>query len=249
MSTAAVSGSSIYQELQAYFQQRSTDVSQLGQDLTSGNLADAQQDYATLQSLGQGGPFANGDVFAPNKQREQDFTAIGQALQNGNLSAAQQAFAQLESTFKNGGGSGSDSAASAASTSASTAASTAASGTSSSQSIYGQLQELRQERKADIAQLGQDLASGNTANALQDYNTLVSLGQSGPFKSGDAFGNSTREQDFTAIGQALQSGDVTSAQQAFAQLEATYQKTPPPTFQGGPVRQAPTSASILNTTA
>lgn len=248
MSTAAVSGSSIYQELQAYFQQRGSEVSQLGQDLTSGNLADAQQDYATLQSLGQGGPFANGDVFAPNKQREQDFTAIGQALQNGNLSAAQQAFAQLESTFKNGGGSGSDSAASVASA-ASTSASTAASGTSSSQSIYGQLQEFRQERKADIAQLGQDLASGNTANALQDYNTLVSLGQSGPFKSGDAFGNSTREQDFTAIGQALQSGDVTSAQQAFAQLEATYQKTPPPTFQGGPVRQAPTSASILNTTA
>lgn len=124
MSTAAVSGSSIYQELQAYFQQRSTDVSQLGQDLTSGNLADAQQDYATLQSLGQGGPFANGDVFAPNKQREQDFTAIGQALQNGNLSAAQQAFAQLESTFKNGGGSGSDSAASVASAT-STSASTA----------------------------------------------------------------------------------------------------------------------------
>lgn len=247
MSTAAVSGSSIYQELQAYFQQRGSEVSQLGQDLTSGNLADAQQDYATLQSLGQGGPFANGDVFAPNKQREQDFTAIGQALQNGNLSAAQQAFAQLESTFKNGGGSGSDSAASVASTSASTAAS----GTSSSQSIYGQLQEFRQERKADIAQLGQDLASGNTANALQDYNTLVSLGQSGPFKSGDAFGNSTREQDFTAIGQALQSGDVTSAQQAFAQLEATFQKTQssPPTYQGGPVRQAPTNAGILNTTA
>ncbi len=85
MSTTAVSSSSIYQELQAYFQQRSGEVAQLGQDLTSGNLTNAQQDFATLQSLGQGGPFANGDVFSPSNQREQDFTAIGQALQSGNL--------------------------------------------------------------------------------------------------------------------------------------------------------------------
>ena len=93
MSTAAVSSGSIYQELQSYFQQRNTDVSQLGQDLTSGNLANAQQDFATLTGLGQGGPFANGDAFGAGSAREQDFTAIGQALQSGNLSAAQQAFA------------------------------------------------------------------------------------------------------------------------------------------------------------
>ena len=60
-------------------------------------------------------------------------------------------------------------------------------------------------------------------NAQQDYNALQTLGQSGPSKSGAAFGNSQREQDLNAIGKALQSNDLAGAQQAFAQLESTYQ--------------------------
>jgi hypothetical protein len=238
MSTAAVSSGSIYQELQSYFQQRNTDVSQLGQDLTSGNLANAQQDFATLTGLGQGGPFANGDAFGAGRAREQDFTAIGQALQSGNLSAAQQAFAELQSSFKNGGG-GNDSIASAVSAADSTAAQTAAS-TSSIQSLYGQLKSFYQQRNADVSQLGQDLTSGNTASAVQDLATLQALGQSGPFKSGNPFDNKQRESDFAAIGQALQSGDLAGAQQAFATLEATFQKQqiPPSTHQS----QASTSA-------
>jgi hypothetical protein len=250
MSTAAVSSGSIYQELQSYFQQRNTDVSQLGQDLTSGNLANSQQDFATLTGLGQGGPFANGDPFGAGSAREQDFTAIGQALQSGNLSAAQQAFAELQSSFKNGGG-GNDSIASAvsAAATASTAAQTAAS-TSSIQSLYGQLKSFYQQRNADVSQLGQDLTSGNTASAVQDLATLQSLGQSGPFKSGNPFDNKQRESDFAAIGQALQSGDLAGAQQAFATLEATFQKqqTPPSTHES----QASSSAgqsSGLDTTA
>src|ERR1039458_3409787 len=98
MSIAAVSSSSIYQELQSFSQQRAADVQQLGKDLTAGNLANAQQDYTTLQTLGQSGPSKNGDTFS-NSQREQDLNAIGQALQAGDLAGAQQAFAQLESTY------------------------------------------------------------------------------------------------------------------------------------------------------
>jgi len=202
MSTSAVSSSSIYQELQTYFQQRQSDLQQLGQDLTSGNLANAQQDYAALQSLGQSGPFTSGDVFA-STGREQDFTAVGQALQSGNLSAAQQAFSQLESTFQS-------------------QSSGSTSGTSPANSIYDQLQTYRQDRQADLQQLSKDLAAGNLTAAQQDYQTLVALGQNGPSKNGNVFGNSQREQDFSAIGQALQSGDLTGAQQALAQLEATF---------------------------
>ena len=99
MSITAVSSSSIYQELQTYFQQRRTDVRQLGRDLASGTLADAQQDFKALQTLGQSGPNQNGDVFR-NSQREQDLNAIGQALQSGDLAGAQQAFAQLEATYQ-----------------------------------------------------------------------------------------------------------------------------------------------------
>jgi hypothetical protein len=98
MSTAAVSSSSIFQELQSFFQRRGSDLQQLGQALQSGDLAGAQQEFSAIQSLAQSGPFASGDAFKSN-QRQQDLTAIGQALQSGNLAAAQQAFAQLQSTF------------------------------------------------------------------------------------------------------------------------------------------------------
>ena len=99
MSTAAVSTSSIYQELQSYFKQRGSDLQQLGHALQSGDLAGAQQEYNTIQNLGQSGPFASGNAFKAYR-REQDFTAIGQALQSGDLGGAQQAFAELESTFR-----------------------------------------------------------------------------------------------------------------------------------------------------
>jgi hypothetical protein len=98
MSIAAVSPTSIYQELQTYFQARNSDLKQLGQALQSGDLAGAQQEFSAIQNLGQGGPFANGNEFQ-SKQRQQDFNAIGQALQAGDLAGAQQAFAQLKSTI------------------------------------------------------------------------------------------------------------------------------------------------------
>ena len=99
MSTAAVSTSSIYQELQAYFQQRGSDLQQLGKALQSGDLAGAQEEFSAIQNLGQSGPFASGNAFKVS-QREQDFAAIGQALQAGDLAGAQHAFAQLKSTFQ-----------------------------------------------------------------------------------------------------------------------------------------------------
>jgi hypothetical protein len=214
MSIAAVSSSSIYQELQSYSQQRAADVQKLGKDLAAGNLHKAKQDYKALQTLGQSGPSANGDVFG-GSQREQDLAAVGKALRAGNLSDAQKAFAQLQSTYYHSTlpGSGSTSGSS-----------------SSAASIYQQLQEYRQQRSADVQQLGQDLTAGNIANAQQDYNALQALGQSGPSRNGDTFSNSQREQDLNAIGQALQAGDLAEAQQAFAQLESTYVKhqTSPP---------------------
>ncbi len=207
MSTAAVSSSSIYQELQSFIQQRGADVQQLGKDLAAGNLANAQQDYTTLQSLGQSGPSANSNVFG-GSQREQALNAIGQALQANDLAGAQQAFAQLQSIYHPN----SNSAPASTSTSSSSAS-----------SIYQQLQAYSQQRSADVQQLGQDLTAGNLANAQQDFNALQTLGQSGPSKSGATFGNSQREQDLNAVGQALQSNDLAGAQQAFAQLETTYQ--------------------------
>jgi len=86
--------SSIYEQLQAYHQQRQADVTQLGQDLKAGDVNAAQQEFAALTALGQTGPNKNGQTFV-RVDRNQDFQAIGQALESGDLAGAQSAFATL----------------------------------------------------------------------------------------------------------------------------------------------------------
>jgi outer membrane protein assembly factor BamD (BamD/ComL family) len=69
------------------FQQLKTEFQQLGQDLQSGNLPQAQQDYATLsQNLPNTGSAGASPVL-------QALTQLGQDLQAGNLQAAQQDYA------------------------------------------------------------------------------------------------------------------------------------------------------------
>jgi hypothetical protein len=99
MVTTGVSSTSTSQpDLTTYFKTRQADLKQLGQDLKSGDMTDAEQEYQTIVTLGQSGPFANGKEFAVS-QRQQDFDAIGQALQNNNLSGATTAFTSLENSF------------------------------------------------------------------------------------------------------------------------------------------------------
>jgi hypothetical protein len=100
MSTAAVSSNLVNFQSPGYFHQRRADLSQLSQDLKSGDLAAAQQDFNSIQTLAQGGPFASsGNAFAVSA-RQTDFASIGTALQAGDTAGAQQALTQLESTFQ-----------------------------------------------------------------------------------------------------------------------------------------------------
>jgi hypothetical protein len=103
----------------------------------------------------------------------------------------------------------------------------------SSGSLYQQLQSYFQGRNSDVQQLGQALQSGNLSAAQTAYNNITSLGQTGPFASGNAFRGPQREQDFDAIGQALQNGDLAGAQSAFAALKATARGTTTPPNSGG----------------
>ena len=102
MSTSAVNSASINQQLQQYFQTRQSDLRQLGQALSSGNLTAAQNQFNNITALGESGPFAGGNAFKITG-RQSDFTALGQALQSGDLAGAQQAFGALASTFKHRG--------------------------------------------------------------------------------------------------------------------------------------------------
>ncbi len=99
MPTPPVSGSSVHQPLQTYFQARNADLQKLGQALQSGDLAAAQQEFQAIQNLGQSSPFA-GETPFKNSAREQAFDAIGKTLQSGDLAGAQRAFAQLKSSFQ-----------------------------------------------------------------------------------------------------------------------------------------------------
>ena len=214
MSTTAISSSSIFQELQSFYQNRQSDLKQLGNALQSGDLSGAQQAFSALSALGQSGPFSNSEPFSKSS-RAQAFDTLGQALQSGDLAGAQAAFAAL--TAKQ------------SSSQSTPAAVVNLSGAQNiepltSESIYQQLHDYRQQRKADLAQLGQDLQSGNLTAAQQDVSALTALGQSGPNKNGQVFQRADRAQDFQAIGQALQSGDLAGAQAAYANLAATFGK-------------------------
>jgi outer membrane protein assembly factor BamD (BamD/ComL family) len=80
------------------FQQIKTEFEQLGQALQSGNLTQAQSDFATLsqnisaanQSSGATTPATN------NSPAAQAFAQLGQDLQSGNLQGAQQDFANFQ---------------------------------------------------------------------------------------------------------------------------------------------------------
>jgi outer membrane protein assembly factor BamD (BamD/ComL family) len=78
------------QNTQSNFQAIKTEFEQLGQDLQSGNLTQAQQDFGALS---QNFPSAAQSSTSPALQA---FTQLGQDLQSGNLSAAQKDYTTLQ---------------------------------------------------------------------------------------------------------------------------------------------------------
>lgn len=79
---------------QSNFQQIQNEFQQLGQDLQSGNLSQARQDFTTLQQdMPNSTSSANSNSTNPI---EQAFNSLSQDLQSGNLNAAQQDYASLQ---------------------------------------------------------------------------------------------------------------------------------------------------------
>jgi hypothetical protein len=86
---------------QGKFQQIQKEFQQLGQDLQTGNLTQAQQDFATLS---QNLPIAQSSTtaFTANNSNPiaQAFNALSQDLQTGNISAAQKDYATIQQDFQ-----------------------------------------------------------------------------------------------------------------------------------------------------
>jgi len=148
-------------------------------------------------------------------QVAQEFQQLGQDLQAGNLSAAQSDFATLQQLVSQAG----------------SAVSSASSSSSSSPSQSGN--PIAQA----FSQLATDLKSGNLTGAQQDFaqiqkdfqNLAAQNQASGDNGAGLPHHHHRGESNsisqlFEQLGQSLQSGDLTSAQSAFATLQQDLQQ-------------------------
>jgi hypothetical protein len=140
------------QSIQNQFQQFQQEFQQLGQDLQSGNLSAAQQDFATLQQLSP--QSSSTSSTQSNNPIAQAFNQLSEDLQSGNLSAAQQDYTQIQQDFQN-----------------------RASGQNQTGEVHhhhhhgggGESSQLSQL----FSELGQELQSSNLSAAQQTYNTLA----------------------------------------------------------------------------
>jgi outer membrane protein assembly factor BamD (BamD/ComL family) len=140
------------------------------------------------------------DVQSKMKQIQQEFQQLGQDLQSGNLSAAQADFATLQQLAPQNNS------------------------TSSAQSNNPIAQAFNQ--------LSQDLQAGNLSAAQQDYSTIQQdfQNQGAQMHShhhhggGGGSGTSAISQLFDQLGQALQSGNLSTAQQVFSSLQQEIQQ-------------------------
>ncbi len=141
-------------------------------------------------------------VFQNRMQKsKQEFQQLGTDLQSGNLSAAQADFATLQKMQPQPSQS-----------------SSAQSGTSVSQ---------------DMTQLSADLKAGNTTAAQQDFTQLQKDIQSQPptthhhhhhHSQSDSSTDSATSQLFSQLGTALQSGNLSAAQQAYSSMLQQFQQ-------------------------
>ena len=109
MAIAAILGSVLQtvvgRGVQSKLKEFQQELRQVGQDLQTGNLAQAQTDFATLQ---QNSPLGvpNTTTIAGNSASKisnpiaRQFYELGQELKAGNLAAAQQAYGALQQDFQ-----------------------------------------------------------------------------------------------------------------------------------------------------
>jgi outer membrane protein assembly factor BamD (BamD/ComL family) len=144
--------------------------------------------------------YENQSVQSNIQQFQQDFQQLGEDLQAGNLSAAQTDFTTLQSLSPQ-----------------SSSSSTSSTSSTSTSPIAQEFQ-----------QLSQALQSGNLSAAQQDYSQLQQDFQSQSaegqhHRHHHGGGSSEISQLFSQLGQDLQSGSLSAAQQVYASLQQTFQ--------------------------
>lgn len=152
---------SVAQGAQNKFQQIQSQFQKVGQDLQSGNLTQAQADFATLsQELPSAQQAGGSTTTGPISILAKAFQALGQDLKAGNLAASQ----------------------------------------------------------ADFATIQQDAQQQSSGQAQGHHHH---------HGGGSSQASNTLEQAFTSLGTALQSGNLSSAQQAYATFQSDVQQAFP----------------------
>ncbi len=112
----------------------------------------------------------------------------------------------------------------------------------------GGVQSQKQQLQQEIQQLGKDLSAGNLSGAQQDFSAIQQDIQSqggGHHHHAHAQDSSGAQQNpiaelFNELGQALQSGNLSAAQQAYTTLQQDFQAA----SNSGSSSSAPASAGV-----
>ena len=154
MSTSGISNSLYSSNIQSQMLQFQKEFAQLGKDLSSGDLSEAQSDYVTLQSSLPQASSSSASTSQSNNPMVQAFDQLSKDLQSGNLSAAKQDYSTIQQDFQ----------------------SQASKMHHHHHHKSGESQESQVSALLD--QLGQDLQSSNLSNAQSDFNSLLQFFQS-----------------------------------------------------------------------
>jgi outer membrane protein assembly factor BamD (BamD/ComL family) len=171
------------------------------------------------------GNASNQSVQNKFQEFQQDFQQLGTDLQAGNLSAAQQGFATLQQVNPQGNAN------------------------ASAQSNNPIAQEF--------SQLSQALQAGNLSAAQQDYSQIQQGLQShaayghhhGHHHAGGENGGNQISELFSELGQNLQSGNLSSAQQAYATLQQEFPQLDASSTGQSSAQSSQSSAGILSVIA
>ena len=163
--------------------------------------------------------FNNSSVQNKRQQFQQEFQQLGQDLQSGNLSAAQTDFTTLQQ-----------------------------SGPQANSSLSTQSNSPIAQ---DFKQLGQDLQSGNVSAAQQDYAKIQQDFQNQAagkhahhHHHGGGSGGNAVSQLLQQLGQDLQSGSLTAAQQAYNALQQDFQQFAQSSDSAQPSTSSSSSVSV-----
>jgi len=150
--------------------------------------------------------YSSQNVQSKMQEMRQEFQQLGTDLQSGNLSAAQSDFATLTQL--------------------------APSLTSTSSTTSSTASQTSNPIEQAFAQLARDLQSGNLQAAQQDYSTIQQAMQSAMAVHGHHHhhhSESSQQENpisqlFNQLGQDLQSGNLSAAQQDFTSLQQQFQQ-------------------------